>query len=275
MNTTARRWTALIYGSVCYAAFLAVFLYAIGFVTGIGVPRTVDRGIDAALGEALIVNVMLLGAFAIPHSVMARPGFKARWTRVVPKVVERSTYVLISSALLALLFWQWRTIEGTVWHVGPPAARAVIWTVAAAGWVMVVAATFMLSHFELFGLRQVFDAWRNRTPAGAQFRTPLLYRLVRHPLMLGFLIAFWAAPTMSRGHLLFAAATTGYILVALHFEERDLVAALGDPYRDYRSEVPMLLPGTSHRTRRGQAVRRMPRLSSNSRSDSLNPPQIP
>ncbi|BBX18407.1 hypothetical protein CRI77_16920 [Mycolicibacterium duvalii] len=275
MNTTLRRSAALIYGIICYAAFLAAFLYAVGFVTGIGVPRTVDRGIDASLAEALLVNVALLGAFAIPHSVMARPGFKARWTRVVPAAVERSTYVLVSSALLGLLFWQWRTIDGTVWHVGPPAARAVIWTVAAAGWVTVVASTFMLNHFELFGLRQVIDAWRDRAPGGAHFRTPLLYRLVRHPLMLGFLVAFWAAPTMSRGHLLFAAATTGYILVALHFEERDLVAALGDEYRQYRRDVPKLVPGTSRRVHRAQAVRRMPRLSSNSRSDSLNPPQIP
>ncbi|WP_396883112.1 methanethiol S-methyltransferase [Mycobacterium sp. SMC-4] len=242
-----RRGAALLYAIICYAAFLAAILYAVGFVSGVGVPRTVDRGIDASPAEAVIVNMLLLGAFAIPHSVMARPGFKAWWTRFVPAALERSTYVLTSSVLLGLLFWQWRTFDATVWHVGSPVARAVIWTVAASGWVMVVASTFMLNHGELFGLRQAFDAWRHHEPGGAHFRTPLLYRVVRHPLMLGFLIAFWAAPTMSAPHLLFAAATTGYILVALHFEERDLVATLGDQYRQYRRDVPMLIPGARHR----------------------------
>lgn len=270
MSTTIGRAAALIYGILCYAAFLVVFVYAIGFVTGIGVPRTVDHGIDSSVAEAIVVNLGLLGAFAIPHSVMARPGFKKRWTRIVSPAIERSTYVLVSSALLGLLFWQWRTLDATVWHVGPPAVRAAIWVVAAAGWVTVVASTFMLSHFELFGLRQVFDTWRSGKPNGENhFRTPLLYRLVRHPLMLGFVVAFWAAPTMTAGHLLFAAASTAYILVALRFEERDLIATLGDQYPRYRGEVPMLIP---HPT---QALRRSPRLSSSSRSDSLSPPQIP
>lgn len=253
-TTTIGRTAAVLYGIICYAAFLAAFVYAIGFVSGIAVPRTVDNGVAASLIEALVVNVLLLGAFAVQHSVMARPGFKKQWTRVVPPAIERSTYVLMSSALLGLLFWQWRTIDGIVWHVGPPALRAAIWVVAAAGWVMVIASTFMLSHFELFGLRQVFDAWRQKQTADMHFRTPLLYRLVRHPLMLGFLIAFWAAPTMTAGHLLFAVATTGYILVALHFEERDLVASLGEDYRRYRRDVPMLIPGMPRRHRSGDVT---------------------
>ncbi|MGE2832378.1 methanethiol S-methyltransferase [Mycobacterium sp. SMC-4] len=270
MRSTLGRAAALVYGILCYAAFVVAFLYAVGFVTGIGVPRTVDRGIESPLTEAVLVNLMLLGAFAVPHSVMARPGFKKRWTRIVPPAIERSTYVLVSSALLGLLFWQWRTMDVTVWHIEPPAARAVIWVIAAAGWATVVTSTFMLSHVELFGLRQVFDTWRSGKPDDANhFRTPMLYRLVRHPLMLGFVVAFWAAPTMTAGHLLFAAASTAYILVALRFEERDLIATLGDQYRRYRGDVPMLIP------RPAQALRRIPRLSSNSRSDSLSPPQIP
>jgi methanethiol S-methyltransferase len=230
------------YGAASYLIFLAAFLYAIGFVGDILVPRSVDAGIAAPLGEALIVNVLLLGLFAVQHSLMARPAFKRWWTRFVPKTIERSTYVLVSSLLLFLLFWQWRTMPAVVWDVTWPAGRAGLWVMFAVGWSMVLAATFMISHFDLFGLRQVYLAWRGQPYTDLEFRTTLLYRLVRHPIMLGFIIAFWATPTMTAGHLLFAVATTAYILIALQLEEHDLVAGLGDQYREYRSRVPMLLP---------------------------------
>lgn len=241
-NTSTGRALAVGYGVLCYLVFLASFAYAIAFVMGLGVPRTVDRGIAAPPLEAFAVNVALLSAFAIQHSVMARPGFKRWWTRIIPASIERSTYVLAASLLLGLLCWQWRTIEGTVWHIGEPAIRMLVWALAVGGWVMVLATTFMINHFELFGLRQVFDAWRGTGNGHTGFKTTLLYRLVRHPLMLGFLIAFWAAPTMTAGHLLFAVATTGYILVALRLEERDLTATLGEQYCQYRRDVPMLIP---------------------------------
>ncbi|MCV7150383.1 methanethiol S-methyltransferase [Mycolicibacterium pyrenivorans] len=241
-NTSTGRILAVGYGGLCYLVFLASFAYAIAFVMGLGVPRTVDRGIAAPPLEAFGVNVALLSAFAIQHSVMARPAFKRCWTRIIPASIERSTYVLAASLLLGLLCWQWRTIEGTVWHIGEPAIRLLVWALAVGGWVMVLATTFMINHFELFGLRQVLDAWRGTGNGRTGFKTTLLYRLVRHPLMLGFLIAFWAAPTMTAGHLLFAVATTGYILVALRLEERDLTASLGEQYCQYRRDVPMLIP---------------------------------
>jgi protein-S-isoprenylcysteine O-methyltransferase Ste14 len=235
------------YGAVSYVIFLAAFLYAIGFVGGILVPRTVDAGIAAPLGEALVVNMLLLGAFAVQHSVMARPAFKRWWTRYVPKTVERSTYVLVSSLLLFLLFWQWRTMPAVVWDVTWTPGRAALWVLFGAGWATVLAATFMINHFDLFGLRQVYLAWRGQPYTDLEFRATLLYRLVRHPIMLGFIIAFWATPTMTAGHLLFAVATTAYILIALQLEEHDLVTGLGGRYRDYRSRVPMLIPGLHRR----------------------------
>lgn len=230
------------YGAVSYLAFLAAFLYAIGFVGGIGVPRSVDRGIAAPTGQAITVNLVLLGLFAAQHSVMARPGFKRWWTRIVPPPVERATFVLLTSSVLFLLYWQWRTMPALVWQVTSPAAQYALWALFWLGWATVLAATFMINHFELFGLRQVYLAWRQRPHTDSGFRTPLLYRLVRHPLMLGFIVAFWATPTMTAGHLLFAIGTTGYILIALQLEERDLIAALGSQYREYRRRVPMLLP---------------------------------
>ncbi len=247
MTTTIRagattRWMVIAYGVLCYLAFLASFGYAVLFVIGILVPRTVDRGVAAPPATAIAVNVALLGVFAAQHTIMARPAFKRWWTRIVPPAVERSTFVLAASAALGLLCWQWRTIDETVWDIGQPIARAAGWTVAAVGWLTVLATTFMINHFELFGLQQVFTHWQGRRFTGTGFRTPLLYRLVRRPMMLGFLLAFWAAPTMTAGHLLFAAATTGYILAAIRIEERDLSESLGDPYRRYRREVPMVLP---------------------------------
>jgi methanethiol S-methyltransferase len=235
------------YGAICYVVFLASFLYAVGFVGGFVVPRTVDDGIDASIAEAVIVNVLLLGLFAVQHSVMARPAFKRWWTRLVPNAIERSTYVLLSSLLLFLLFWQWRTMPAIVWDVAWTPARIALWVVFAAGWVIALVSTFLINHFDLFGLRQVFLAWRGTPYTDLEFRESLLYRVVRHPLMLGFVLAFWAIPTMTAGHLLFAVATTGYILIAMQLEEHDLVAELGDRYRDYRSRVPMLIPGLHRR----------------------------
>jgi len=190
-----------------------------------------------------VVNVLLLGLFAVQHSVMARPAFKRWWIRLVPKTIERSTYVLLSSLALALLFWQWRTIPAIIWDVAWTPSRVVLWALFAAGWVTVLLSTFMISHVDLFGLRQVYLAWRQKPYTDLEFRTSLLYRVVRHPLMLGFIVAFWATPTMTAGHLLFAVATTGYILIAIQLEEHDLNATLGEQYRDYRARVPMLIPG--------------------------------
>jgi protein-S-isoprenylcysteine O-methyltransferase Ste14 len=240
------------YGAACYVVFLAAFLYAIGFVGNMVVPRSIDAGIDAPFAEAFVVNVLLLGLFAVQHSVMARPAFKSWWTRLVPKTIERSTYVSLSSLLLLLLYWQWRTMPAVIWDVTWAPGRVGLYGLFWLGWVIALTATFMINHFDLFGLRQVYLAWRGQPYTELEFRTSLLYRLVRHPIMLGFVIAFWATPTMTVGHLLFAIATTGYILIALQLEERDLIAALGDRYREYRSRVPMLIPG--FRRRAGRSV---------------------
>jgi methanethiol S-methyltransferase len=236
------RFLALGYGALCYAIFLVAFLYAIGFVGNIAVPRSVDHGVVAPIGQAVVVNVLLLGLFAIQHSVMARPAFKRWWTRFVPSSVERSTYVLAASLVLFLLYWQWRTMPAVVWDLTSPPQRLGVWVLFWFGWLKVLAATFMINHFELFGLRQVYSVWREKPHIDLGFRKPLLYRFIRHPIMVGFIIGFWATPTMTAGHLLFAVGTTGYILVAVHLEERDLAGALGDPYREYRSEVAMFLP---------------------------------
>jgi methanethiol S-methyltransferase len=230
------------YGSMAYLTFPVAFVYAIGFLGDIGVPRSVDNGIAAPFGEGLAVNLALLGLFAVQHSVMARPGFKRWWTRFVAPSVERSTYVLIASVVLFVVFWQWRTMPAVVWDVTSSSGRAAVWAVFWLGWVIALASTFMISHFELFGLRQAYLASRGKPRIDTGFRTPLLYRLIRHPLMVGFLMAFWSAPTMTAGHLLFAVATTAYILIAVQLEERDLAASLGTPYREYRRRVPMFVP---------------------------------
>ncbi|KZS70940.1 hypothetical protein A4G29_15500 [Mycobacterium kansasii] len=245
-----RRVLVVGYGAICYLIFVAAFLYAIGFVGNLLVPRTVDNGITASTSEAVVVNVVLLGLFAVQHSVMARPWFKSRWTRLVPATVERSTYVLLSSLLLFLLFWQWRTMPAVIWAVSWPPAKLLVQGLFWLGWVIVFTSTFMINHFDLFGLRQVYLAARERTYSHLEFRTTMLYRLVRHPIMLGFIVAFWATPTMTAGHLLFAVMTTGYILVALPLEEHDLSRALGDDYRRYRNRVPMLIPGLLLRKQR-------------------------
>jgi methanethiol S-methyltransferase len=237
------RFLAMSYGTFSYVLFLVVFFYAIGFVGGVAVPRSVDDAIAAPVGEALAVNTLLLSLFAVQHSVMARPAFKRWWTRYVPEPIERSTYVLLASLVLVLLFWQWRAMPTVVWEVTWTPARLAVSTLFWLGWAMVLASTFMINHFELFGLRQVFAAWRVQPQAETGFRATLFYRVVRHPLMLGFIVAFWSAPTMTAGHLLFAAGTTAYILIALQLEERDLLATLGARYAAYRETVPMLVPG--------------------------------
>ena len=236
-------------GVASYLVFLASFLYAIGFVGNLFVPKSIDSGVTGPLSVACAVDVLLLGLFAIPHSVMARQGFKKWWTRFIPAALERSTYVLVSSLLLGVLFWQWRPIPSVFWQTTSPAARLLFLTVFWAGWAIVLLSTFLIDHFELFGLRQVYlhASGREYTPTG--FKAPFLYRWVRHPIMLGFLLAFWATPTMTIGHLLFAAATTAYVLLALRFEERDLVGFYGEPYEAYRRRVRMLLPLPMHRKR--------------------------
>jgi protein-S-isoprenylcysteine O-methyltransferase Ste14 len=230
------------YGVTCYLVFLATFLYAIAFVGGFAVPRQLDGAPRGPLAEALAIDAALLTLFAVQHSVMARRWFKERWTQIVPWAIERSTYVLCASLALLLLFWQWRPIGIEIWRVDGAAARAAVWAVFAAGWLTVLAVTFLINHFDLFGLRQVWLPLVGRPYTRVTFRTPAPYRLVRHPLYLGFLLAFWAAPTMTLAHLVFALATTGYILVAIQFEEKDLVAEHGARYEDYRRRVPMILP---------------------------------
>ncbi|MEZ5738509.1 MAG: isoprenylcysteine carboxylmethyltransferase family protein [Burkholderiaceae bacterium] len=237
----------MLYGFASYVLFLATFLYAIGFVGNLPVPKAIDDGIPVPLAEALIVNLLLLTLFAVQHSVMARPAFKRWWTRIVPKPIERSTYVFLSSLALILLFWQWRPLAEPLWQVQHPLGITLVQAVFWLGWVILLISTFLINHFELFGLRQVVARLFDRVIPAAVFRTPLFYRHVRHPIYLGFLLAFWAAPTMSIGHLLFSIATTGYILVGIQLEERDLIAQFGERYRVYREQVGMLLPSFARR----------------------------
>jgi methanethiol S-methyltransferase len=237
-----------LYGVVTYLAFLGTFVYAIGFVEVLAVPKTIDDGPATSTTVAVAINLVLLAVFAVQHSVMARPWFKRWWTRFVPEEIERSTYVAFATAALALLLWQWRPLPAIVWEVDAQLWRGLIYGVSFAGWGLLLVSTFLIDHFHLFGLKQVFRHQRGLPQSGPTFATPWVYRHVRHPLMLGFLVAFWATPTMTVGHLLFAAGTTGYILLALRLEEHDLIDHFGDRYRDYRQRVPMLIPSLRDHT---------------------------
>jgi protein-S-isoprenylcysteine O-methyltransferase Ste14 len=237
-----RRLTTFIYGLLSYLLFFGTFLYAIGFIGNVVVPKSIDSGRTGSLGEALFIDAGLLLLFAVQHSVMARPWFKRGWTRFVPQPAERSTYVLLSSLALLLLFWQWQPIGGVVWTVEQPIARIAVYGLFALGWGLVLLATFLINHFDLFGLRQVFLFLIGRPYTQLKFGTPILYRHVRHPLYLGWLFAFWSTPVMTVAHLVFAIATTAYIFVAIQLEEKDLVNAFGDDYRRYKKSVPMIIP---------------------------------
>ncbi|PNE10209.1 MAG: hypothetical protein CR217_15605 [Beijerinckiaceae bacterium] len=238
------RIIAFLYGLLAYLVFLGAFLYAIGFVTGLVVPKTIDAGAVVPLGEALVVNILLLSLFAIQHSVMARKAFKKWWTQIVPVSVERSTYVLFASLALVLLFWQWRPIPTIIWQVTNPQIAMVVLGLSFVGWLLVLLSTFLINHFELFGLHQVVINLAGRTMSEPRFKTPAIYKLVRHPIYLGFIIAFWLAPVMTAGHLLFAAVTTAYIFVGIFLEERDLIELFGNEYERYRQRVAMLVPFT-------------------------------
>ncbi len=232
----------LLYGISCYLIFFLTFLYSIGFVGNLIVPKSIDSGVPASFGQALLINLLLLSIFAVQHSVMARPAFKRWWTQFVPQTVERSTYVLLSSLALLLLFWLWQPMPGAVWNVESTLGQNALWVLFLIGWGLVLISTFLISHFDLFGLRQVWLNLKGRSYTPLDFKAPLLYGFVRHPIMLGFIIAFWAIPHMTVGHLLFAFATTAYILIALQFEERDLVAFYGATYEEYRRKVSMIIP---------------------------------
>jgi protein-S-isoprenylcysteine O-methyltransferase Ste14 len=236
------RVVVFVFGLISYLVFFGTFLYAIGFVGNAIVPKSIDSGVEASSGIALAVNLILLTIFALQHSVMARPGFKKAWTKIVPKPVERSVYVLFASSALILLFWQWRPMTGVVWNVENSVGRMLLHAIFVFGWLVVLLSTFMINHFDLFGLRQVYYHSRGVDAPRLDFKTRAFYHFVRHPIMLGFIIAFWATPTMTTGHLLFAAVTTAYILVAIQFEERDLVNAHGETYEAYRRDVGMLVP---------------------------------
>jgi protein-S-isoprenylcysteine O-methyltransferase Ste14 len=236
------RIVAFLYGIASYAIFFVTFLYAIGFVESMVVPKTIDSGSAGSPMRALIVNLVLMSIFAVQHSVMARPQFKRWWTKLVPPSVERTTYVLLASLALALLLLQWQPMPSVVWQIAEPRLAMAVTVLSFAGWLIVLTSTFLINHFELFGLHQVTNNLTGRAMPTPRFRTPLFYHFVRHPIYLGFVVAFWAAPTMTVGHLLFAAVTTAYIFVGIWLEERDLIDMFGDQYRSYKRRVSMLLP---------------------------------
>ena len=238
----------LIFSIIAYAIFFATFLYLIAFVGDFPVPRTVDEGgPQNSLGIAVVVDLALIALFGVQHSVMARQGFKTAWTRIVPQTIERSIYVLFSSAVLWVLYHFWHPIPGDLWRVENMIGKDVLWVLFLLGWTIVLVSTFLINHFELFGLQQVWQNFRGQKAADPAFRTPLFYKLVRHPLYTGFLLAFWATPHMTYGHVLLAAGMTVYILIAIRYEERDLVGHFGEDYRRYQHDVGMLVPGIGKR----------------------------
>jgi len=237
-----KRLLFFVYGSTAYLIFLATFLYAIAFVGGFLVPTQLDGPSQGSITTALAIDAILLAVFALQHSIMARKWFKERWTQIIPWAIERSTFVLCASAALLLLFWQWRPIPVVVWQTDNPQIAAAVTGLSFLGWLIVLTSTFLINHFELFGLHQVASNLTGRSMTAPRFRTPLYYKFVRHPIYLGFIIAFWAAPTLTIGHLLFAAVTTAYIVVGILLEERDLIDLFGDEYRSYRKRVSMLVP---------------------------------
>ncbi len=247
------RVIALIYGVVSYAIFFGAFLYWIGFLSNMVVPKGIDAGMETATATAVIINLALLALWSVPHTVMARPGFKEVWTKIVPKSVERSTYVLISSALLILIYWQWRPMTGVVWEVEAAWAQTLLWAVLFGGVLLVLLSTFIINHFDLFGLRQVWFNFRQKAHSDPGFRVTFFYKFVRHPLYVGWIMSMWGTPRMTTGHLLFAAGLTTYIFIAIYYEERDLVKYFGDDYVRYKEKVPMIIPtiGKGHDTVKG------------------------
>ena len=237
-----KRFLALFYGLVAYLLFLGAFLYTVGFISDTGVPKNIDTGTASPVAVALAIDLALLAIFGLQHSIMARQGFKRVWTMIVPQPVERATFVLAADFALILILWQWRPLPGVVWDFTGTAAEPVLQALFWIGWGVLLLSTFLLNHFELFGLTQVWNYATNRVAKQSTFKTPSLYRVVRHPLYLGFVIAFWSTPRMTVSRLVFAAVCTAYILVGIYFEERDLIAHYGLVYREYRSRVPMLIP---------------------------------
>jgi protein-S-isoprenylcysteine O-methyltransferase Ste14 len=238
-----RRWLFFAYGVFSHLLFLAVYAYMAGFVGNLFVPKSIDSPADASIASALVINLLLLALFGVQHSVMARPAFKRVWTRIVPEPIERATYVLVANIVTIVLMWQWRAIDIVVWNAENPLLRGLMWCLFATGWALVPLTSLMISHFDLFGTRQVWLHLRGRGYEALEFRTPYLYKHMRHPLYVGWMIAFWATPTMTVGHLVFASVLTGYmVLAAAMFEERDLAAYFGEKYESYRRRVPMFFP---------------------------------
>lgn len=234
--------TSFIFGVISYFVFFVAFLYAVGFLAEIAVPKSINSGVESGFTSSLIINLVLLGLFAVQHSLMARPFFKRWFTQYVPVQIERSIYVLVSSLLLFLLYWLWQPMTTVVWQVDSGFGQTIFWAIFALGWLIVFLSTFMINHFDLFGLRQVWLHLRDRPYEHVPFQSRALYKFVRHPIMLGFIIAFWATPLMTQGHLLFSVMTTLYILIGIQFEEHDMKNAVGEDYVQYKKSVPMLFP---------------------------------